>query len=93
MGRRHLPAFEFGNPVFQPSHALYQLVRVAKPNINRTRPLIESPQQFGLGIADLFGQRIVDLPNSLGDIVRRFFINLPNGIGKILLRYWLTVHI
>ena len=103
MRRRHLPTFEFGDAVFQPSHALHQLVRMAKPNINRTSPLIKSPQQFCLGIADLFGQHIIDLPNSLGDILGSLSTNLPNGIGKILVDLlngvckilfgcWLTTH-
>ena len=92
MGRRHLAAFEFGDPVFQPSHALYQLVRMAKPDVHWTSPLIKFPEQFSSGIANPFGQCIGNLPNSLGEILRCFFSDLPDCVGKILFRYWLAVH-
>jgi hypothetical protein len=91
-GRRTLPALELRNPLLQPTHTLHQLIRVAKPHIDWTCPLVKSPQQFGLRIANPFGQRISNLPNGFGDTCGRFFGYLPNSVGKILLSCGLTVH-
>jgi hypothetical protein len=92
MSRRQLSAFELGNPIFQPAHAFYQLIRVTEPDIDRTRPLIKSPQHFSLGIANRFGQFVSNLLNGLGKILGGDRGNLLNGLGKILLGCWLTTH-
>lgn len=80
---------------------------MAEPNIDRASPLIKSPQQFGLGIADPFGQCIrnladgvrklpgelfVNLSNCVGKIPAGHFSHLLNGVGKVLFGRWLTSH-
>ena len=41
VSRRQLSALKVGDPFFKPAHALHELVRMAEPCIDWTRPVIE----------------------------------------------------
>jgi hypothetical protein len=71
-------AFELRNPVFQPPRPLQKFIRIPKPRVDRTSPIVKPPQHFRLRIANRFGKLIS---------------HLLNGVGEILFCGWLTLHI
>jgi hypothetical protein len=73
MRRRQLPAFEIGNPLFEPPHPVRQPIQIGKPQIDGTSDVSKCPQHRGLG----FKNRFLYPDDHRFDFLRNNVIKLP----------------